>query len=66
MIIIGLIELLNSSPFIDIRLIENVIFKVNIKYIRIFAWFSEWGVGLKFVAAPDPISFSQAVVTNVS
>jgi hypothetical protein len=57
----GLIELLNSSPFIDIRLTENVIFKVNSKYICISACISEWGV-----AAPDRISPSQATVTSVS
>jgi hypothetical protein len=60
----GLIKLLNSSPFADIRLVQNVIFKVNIKCIRIFAWLSEWGVGLEFVAALDPISPSEAMVTS--
>jgi hypothetical protein len=39
---------------------------VNIKCISIFAWFSERVEGLKFVAAPGPISPSQALVTSIS
>jgi hypothetical protein len=63
----GLIELLTdySLPFIDIRLMENLIFKVFIKYIHIGIWHSEWGEGLIFMTGPGSTSPHPGLIQTI-